>query len=244
VACIPDEYVTLRTCPDVNAANLLRSVLEGSGIEALIPDETFSSTFPHLVAGSGGVRILVRAVDMERAAEVLQETERPAVLGTSRLSLRRLTEEDAPFILGLLNEPSFVEFIGDRGVRTVDEARRYLLAGPIASYEQHGFGLYLVQLGEGDIPIGICGLLKREQLECPDIGFSLLPGYWSQGYALEAASAVMEYAREPLALGRLLAITSQHNERSARLLAKLGFTFERNIRMSPDGEELKLFAAG
>jgi RimJ/RimL family protein N-acetyltransferase len=167
-----------------------------------------------------------------------------AVLDTSRLLLRRLTEEDAPFILGLLNEPSFIEFIGDRGVRTVDDARRYLLSGPMASYEQHGFGLYLVELRDRSIPIGICGLLKREQLEHPDIGFSLLPRYWSQGYALEAASAVMEYARQPLALGRLLAITSQHNARSAHLLGKLGFTFERNIRISPEGEELKLFGAG
>jgi len=241
---MPDEYVTLRTCPDVNAANLLRSVLEGSGIEALIPHESFSSNFPHLVAGSGGVRILVRAVDLERAAEILRETEPAGVLETSRLTLRRLTEEDAPFILRLLNEPSFIEFIGDRGVRTVDDARRYLRAGPLASYEQHGFGLYLVELREGEVPIGICGLLKRDQLDHPDIGFSLLPDYWSQGYAMEAASAVMQYARESLGLGRILAITSPHNERSGRLLARLGFTFERKIRMSADGEELKLFGAG
>jgi RimJ/RimL family protein N-acetyltransferase len=166
------------------------------------------------------------------------------VVETPRLTLRRLTQEDAPFILRLLNEPSFIEFIGDRGVRTVDDARRYVLSGPMASYEQHGFGLYLVELREGDVPIGICGLLKRGQLEHPDIGFSLLPEYWSRGYGREAASAVMAYARDSLGLGRLLAITSPHNERSGRLLSNLGFTFERNTRLSPDGEELKLFGAG
>jgi len=244
VACMPDDYVTLRTCPDVHTANVMRSVLAGSGIDALIPHETFASTFPHLLAGSGGVRILVRVVDLERAGELLQQAERASVLETERLSLRQLTEDDAPFILHLLNEPSFIEFIGDRGVRTLDDARRYLQAGPLASYEQYGFGLYLVQLRERGIPIGICGLLKRDQLEHADIGFSLLPEFWSEGYALEAAAAVVDYARVTLGLGRLVAITSPHNERSARLLGKLGFAFERNIRMTPEGEELKLFGAG
>jgi len=181
---------------------------------------------------------------LERAAELLQEPERGSVLDTRRLSLRRLSEDDAPFILRLLNEPSFIEFIGDRGVRTLDDARNYLRGGPIASYSRYGFGLYLVELRERGVPIGICGLLKREQFEHPDIGFSLSPDYWSQGYAVEAATGVMDYAGETLGLTRLLAITSQHNQRSARLLAKLGFTFEQNILMAADGEELKLFGAG
>ncbi|MEO5898198.1 MAG: GNAT family N-acetyltransferase [Vicinamibacterales bacterium] len=166
------------------------------------------------------------------------------VVETARLALRRLNPDDAPFILRVLNEPSFITNIGDRGVRTIDEARDYLLAGPIASYESNGFGLYLVELRAAGTPMGMCGLLKRPQLEHVDIGFSLVPEFWSQGYAFEAAQAVMHFARASLGLERIVAITSGHNDRSGRLLSRLGFTFERNVRMAPDGEELKLFGAG
>jgi RimJ/RimL family protein N-acetyltransferase len=167
-----------------------------------------------------------------------------AVVETARLSLRRLVTDDAPFMLRLLNEPSFIQNIGDRGVRTIDDARRYLLDGPIASYEVNGFGLYLVELAATGTPIGICGLLKRPQLADVDIGFSLVPEFWSQGYAFEAASAVMAFARASLGLQRVVAITSLHNDPSARLLSRLGFVFERNIHLAPGGEELKLFGAG
>jgi RimJ/RimL family protein N-acetyltransferase len=167
-----------------------------------------------------------------------------AVVETARLSLRRLTPEDAPFILRVLNEPSFIENIGDRGIRTIDDARTYLLDGPMASYELNGFGLYLVELRATGTPMGICGLLKRPQLDDVDIGFSLVPEFWSQGYALEAAQGMMRFARTSLGLQRIVAITSLHNDRSGRLLSKLGFTFERNIRMASDAEELKLFRAG
>jgi RimJ/RimL family protein N-acetyltransferase len=167
-----------------------------------------------------------------------------SVVETARLSLRRLTAEDAPFILRLLNEPSFIQNIGDRGVRSIDDAQKYLLDGPIASYEVNGFGLYLVERRDTGTPVGICGLLKRPQLEDVDIGFSLVPEFWSQGYAFEAAEAIMQFARTSLGLQRIVAITSLHNDRSGRLLARLGFTFERNVRMAPDGEELKLFGAG
>jgi RimJ/RimL family protein N-acetyltransferase len=168
----------------------------------------------------------------------------PALLETDRLSIRRMTPADAAFILEVLNEPSFIQNIGDRGVRTVPEAERYLEAGPLASYETHGFGLYLVELREHQEPIGICGLLKRQELEDVDLGFSLLPKYWAQGYALEAARAVLDYARDVLHLKRVVAITALHNEASARLLGKLGFTFERIISFEVTGEPLKLFAAG
>jgi RimJ/RimL family protein N-acetyltransferase len=163
------------------------------------------------------------------------------VLETARLSLRRFTTADAAAALRFLNEPSFIRHIGDRGVRTLEDAAGYLERGPIASYERHGFGLYLVELKDGT-PIGMCGVLRRDGLDDPDIGFSLLPEFWSQGYALEAATAVKQYAAETLGLRRLVAIVAPGNESSARLLGRLGFTFDRVIQLTPDAEELRLFA--
>lgn len=165
------------------------------------------------------------------------------VLETERLVLRRLTVEDAPFLLRLLNEPSWLRFIGDRGVRTLDDARRYVLEGPIDMYERLGFGMYATTLkGNEASPIGICGLVKRPGLEDVDIGFALLPEFWGKGYAYEAASAVMAYAKGAVGLERVVAITSLDNESSARLLEKIGLRFERLIQLK--GEELKLFGWG
>ena len=162
-------------------------------------------------------------------------------LETPRLRLRDLAPADAAFMLTLLNEPSFVENIGDRDVRTLADARTYIENGPIASYARHGFGLYLVELRASAAPIGICGLLRRDTLPDPDLGFAFLPAYWRQGYALESAAAVRDYARAALRLGRLLAITSPANASSIGLLGKLGFRFERMTRLTPDGADLKLF---
>ena len=165
------------------------------------------------------------------------------VLETERLVLRRLTGEDAPFMLRLLNEPSWLRFIGDRGVRTLEDARRYILEGPVDMYERLGFGLYATTLKENDsVPIGICGLVKRDGLEDVDIGFALLPEYWGKGYAREAASAVMDYAKSVVGLTRIVAITSVDNESSARLLGKVGLRFERMTRLAEGGEEVRLFA--
>lgn len=165
------------------------------------------------------------------------------VLETARLRLSPLSADDAEFILGLLNEPSFLRFIGDRGVRTMDDARRYIEEGPVASYARHGFGLLRVALKADDTPIGICGVLKRDTLPEPDLGFSLLPAYWDRGYAREAASAVIQQARRELGLGLILAITSVDNEPSIRLLGKLGFRFERLIRVDDDPNGLRLFVS-
>jgi RimJ/RimL family protein N-acetyltransferase len=165
------------------------------------------------------------------------------VLETERLRLRRLAPDDAEFILRLLNEPSFIQNIGDRGVRTLDGALSYISSGPVASYEKHGFGLLLVELKESGAAAGICGLLKRDALEDPDIGYALLPEYWSMGYALEAASAVMAYAGERLGLKRVVAITDAGNQSSIRLLEKIGFRFERMLSLPGDASELKLFAS-
>jgi RimJ/RimL family protein N-acetyltransferase len=165
-------------------------------------------------------------------------------LETGRLTLRRIGLGDAGFILGLLNEPSFLRHIGDKGVRTEDDARRYIADGPLASYARLGFGLYAVELRESGALIGICGLLKRDWLDDVDLGFALLPDHWGQGYAFEAASAVLAEAREGHGLRRIVAVTSLENEASIQLLGKLGFRLERVARFTEGGEELRLFAIG
>ncbi len=166
------------------------------------------------------------------------------VLETDRLILRRLAIEDAEFILRLLNEPSFLRFIGDKGVRTIDDARDYIQNGPVNSYERFGFGLYLTELKETHVPIGICGLLKRDSLENVDVGFAFLPQFWQQGFAIESAAAVMAYGRNTLGLDRIVAITSPGNDESIKVLVKLGLEFERTIKLSEDGPEIELFGSG
>ncbi len=164
------------------------------------------------------------------------------VLETERLFLRRFTPDDAEFILTLLNEPSFLRYIGDKQVRNLEDARQYILNGPVASYERNDFGLYLVELREPHTPIGMCGLIKREELPDPDIGFAFLPDFWNKGFAFEAAAVVLQDAGDRLRLQRLLAITSQDNDASIKLLQRLGFRFEQEIKLSPDRERVKLFA--
>jgi RimJ/RimL family protein N-acetyltransferase len=165
------------------------------------------------------------------------------VIETERLVLRRLAVDDAEFIVELLNQPSFLRYIGDKEVRNNADAVRYIQAGPLASYERFGFGLYLVELKETGVPIGICGLLKRDSLPDVDVGFAFLPSYWSQGYAYEAAAAVMTYGRDVLGLRRIVAITSPDNDGSIRLLEKLGLRFERLIKLSADQSEVRLFGS-
>jgi len=156
--------------------------------------------------------------------------------------LRHLSPEtDAEFILELLNQPSFIRFIGDKGARNLDDARAYVVEGPVKSYQENGFGLYLVELKADATSIGICGIIRRDTLPDADIGFAFLPQYWNRGYAFESASAIMTYAREALGLDRMLAITTPDNESSARLLAKIGFRFDRMIRLTPEAPEIRLF---
>jgi len=163
------------------------------------------------------------------------------VIATERLELHEFGPEDAEFVLRLLNEPSFLRYIGDRGVRTLKDARKYIADGPVAGYERQGYGLMRVARKADGITVGMCGVLKRESLPEPDIGFSFLPEHWSNGYALESARAVMAHAREALRLGRILAITTPDNGPSMRLLGKLGFRFERMITIGD--EQLRLFAS-
>ena len=164
------------------------------------------------------------------------------ILETERLRLRHLSPDtDAEFILELLNDPSFIRYIGDKAVRDLGAARRYIIDGPVKSYDAHGFGLYLVELKMNRTPIGICGVLKRDTLPDPDIGFAFLPAYWNQGYAFESAAAVMDHARETLKLGRILAITSPDNEASGKLLDKIGVRFDRMVKLTEEAPEVKLF---
>lgn len=164
------------------------------------------------------------------------------MLNTKRLCIRHLTVDDAEFILGLLNEPSFLQFIGDKGVRTLDDSRNYLRTGPLASYKEHGFGLNLTLLADMKTPIGICGLLKRDTLDDVDLGFAFRPQFWRRGYAAEAAAAVLEHGKEEFGFRRIVAVTSPDNEGSAAVLLKLGFRFERMVQLSGEASEVKLFA--
>jgi RimJ/RimL family protein N-acetyltransferase len=161
---------------------------------------------------------------------------------TERLILRPMTEKDADFILELLNDPSFIRFIGDRKVRTLDGAKTYITNGPVASYSQNGFGLYLVEQKESGESMGMCGLIRRNTLKDVDIGYAFLPKFWSRGYALEAAREMKRYAQEELGLKRLVAVVDPENPPSIHLLEKLGMKFEKMVRLTPDDIDLKLFA--
>lgn len=160
---------------------------------------------------------------------------------TPRLNLRLLADGDADFILDLLNQPSWLEYIGDRGVRNLDDARDYIHNGPLAMIEQHGFGLYLVEIKSSKTAIGMCGLLKRETLDDVDIGFAFHPASWGQGYAKEAAQACVDYARDQIGLDRLVAITLPTNRSSIKLLRALGMQYEKDICLGDSEEQLQLF---
>lgn len=166
------------------------------------------------------------------------------VTQTERLSLRWLTTDDAAFILELVNDPSWIRYIGDKGIHTLDDARQYIENGPIGMYQRHGFGLNMVELKWKPEPVGICGLIKRDGLEDVDIGFAFLPAFRGSGYALEAAAGAVSHARRVLGLSRIVAILSRDNERSRRLLLKLGFRPEGTIRLQADADEVELYAAG
>ncbi len=164
------------------------------------------------------------------------------IFETERLTLRHATLDDAAFVLRLLNEPSFLRFIGDRGVRTLDAAAKYIAERFVASYERNGFGLWVVERKESPGAIGISGLVRRDTLPDPDIGFAFLPEFWSRGYAYESAAGVKQYALDVLTLPRLLAITNTDNAGSIRIVEKLGLTFLRTMQLPGDDKEVKLFA--
>ena len=162
-------------------------------------------------------------------------------LVTERLMLRPMTAADAPLMLALLNDPDFLRFVGDRQVRTVDEARRYVEKGPLASYARHGYGPYTVVLKPGADAVGICGLFKRDHLPDPDIGFAFLPAWRGSGLAGEAARAVLADAKARLGITRVLAIVDPGNARSIALLERLGL-HDVGTLSSDDGVALACYA--
>ena len=163
------------------------------------------------------------------------------VLRTERLILRHLTEEDAPFILQLLNEPGFVDNIGDRGVRDLDGARRYISEGQGASYQKYGYGLWATVLRETGETIGICGLVKRDGLEDADVGYAFLQSSWGKGYAREAAAATLAHARDVIGLARVVAITKPTNTGSIAVLEKIGMKAAGLIKVPGYDEESAYF---
>jgi ribosomal-protein-alanine N-acetyltransferase len=159
------------------------------------------------------------------------------VLETDRLILRRFTADPAEsdFVLRLVNEPAYLRHIGDKGVRTLEQAAQYLIDGPIKSYQAHGHGLYQVVVKESQELAGICGLIKRDQFKDVDLGYAFLPEFRAQGYALEAASAVRDYGQKTLGLPKLIALVDPTNAPSIKLLEKLGFSFSETVKMEPGG---------
>lgn len=158
---------------------------------------------------------------------------------TDRLSIRPFTLADAEFVLQLVNTPSWLTYIGDRGIKSIEDAKNYLINGPFQSYQVNGFGLSMVELTASSIPIGMCGLIRRADFEHVDIGFALLPEYEGKGYGHEAAQAILKHANEELALYPIIAITLESNNNSVQLLKKLGMVFERKILFA--SEELLLY---
>jgi RimJ/RimL family protein N-acetyltransferase len=163
------------------------------------------------------------------------------ILETARLRLRKLTLDDADLLLAVWNDPAFIRHVGDRGIRTIEEAHDAMHKGAFHLYETYGYGPYRLALQDDDAAVGICGLFRRDGLDEPDIGYSTLPDYCGRGYAYEAASAVMDYARDDCSLERLIAIISPQNEPSIGLIRKLGFEFERMHTMRDDEDEVCIF---
>jgi RimJ/RimL family protein N-acetyltransferase len=160
---------------------------------------------------------------------------------TARLRLRSAGPGDAAFYLALLNDPGFIEHIGDRGIRTLDEAHRAVLDGPVGMQEARGHSLYVVELKGAGTPLGMCGLIKREALDGVDLGYAFLEAHRGRGYAYEAARAVLALA-PALGLQRVLAITSPNNIASNCLLRKLGMRFERFMHVVPEDRGSNLYS--
>lgn len=158
------------------------------------------------------------------------------ILTTERLTLRACTTDDADFLLALLNSPGWLQFIGDRNVHTREEAADYIAKRMMPTYEQHDLGMFLVEITETKTPIGLCGIVVRDTLPCPDLGFAFLPDFQHKGYALEAANEIMQFVIGYTSIDTLCAIATPDNKRSIALLEKLGMTYESTL-IDPDTKE-------
>ena len=156
---------------------------------------------------------------------------------TSRLIIHQLSSADAAFVLALTNEPSTIENIGDKGLRSVADAVEFIHSGPWTQDQKPGYGQFAIELKQSGELIGVCGILYRIKLDLTDVGFALMPQYWRQGFAFEAVSAVMDYGHGVLGIGNIVGLTSQTNVASINLLKKLGMRFETMVSMSDDGVE-------
>ncbi|GGC71646.1 GNAT family N-acetyltransferase [Undibacterium terreum] len=164
------------------------------------------------------------------------------VLETERLRLRTISVDDAAFYLELTNDPAWIKNIGDKGLRTVDEARESLLNGPIEMQQRLGFSLYAVERKEDHTALGLCGLIKRDSLEDVDMGYAFLPQFRGKGYAREAAAGVLKYGKDNLNLKRLAAITSPENSDSYLLLEELGFKLDKILVLKGETRQTKLYS--
>ncbi|MFT4416858.1 GNAT family N-acetyltransferase [Fredinandcohnia humi] len=163
------------------------------------------------------------------------------VIETERLILRWGTEKDAPFILELLNDPTWIHYLGDRGIKTIEQATEYISSSLLEMYKNFGFGLYIVVHKEDGIPVGICGLLKRDSLEDVDLGFAFLSKHQRKGYGFEAAVATLKYGKDFFDFKKIVAITSMKNSNSSKLLEKIGMKYDRMVLLPHDQEELRLY---
>jgi ribosomal-protein-alanine N-acetyltransferase len=206
---------------------------------AILPEAVAAAPFSHRRQGSGMISRSPFAAAYPRGNAFRTATMGAPLLATERLRLRELTAADAPFMLELVNDPGWIRFIGDRGVRDLAGARRYLERGPLRLYARLGFGLWHVGTARGDESLGICGLIKRESLEDVDLGYAFLPRFRGQGFAFEAAAASRDYGVGELGLQRIVAITSPGNAISARLLERLGFAWEGTV--GPEDDPVRLY---
>ncbi|MEH6455875.1 MAG: GNAT family N-acetyltransferase [Cocleimonas sp.] len=163
------------------------------------------------------------------------------ILETERLFLRRLIRDDAEFILRLLNEPSWLEYIGDKNVYSLNDAKKYIELAPMTMYDRYGYGLFLVCAKGTSVPMGLCGLMKRDNLDDADLGYALLPEFWHKGFALEAVKSVLDYAKNTHQLSRILALSKSSNAPSIKLLNKVGFLFDRDLKLLENEENLQIY---